>query len=263
MRQHRLSSKIAIMKYKAGSRSARTLQTYVSEKLQKNVLSIRSDRVPFLKNSRVLINWGSSDPLTRQLNCRIINRPSAVAFASDKILSLAAFKDKNVNCPDWTTDINVAEEWINNGKTVFCRTLTRAHSGRGIHIASTSDELVDAPLYTQYIKKQKEFRVHVFRNKVIDLQEKRRSTNSPDSDFLIRNHANGFVFCRDNIIEPTNLRSTALSAVAALGLDFGAVDIIYNAHYNKCYALEVNTAPGLEGTTLESYSNAIIKEAYV
>ena len=179
------------------------------------------------------------------------------------MLTFSQWRRFEVSCPEWTTDYDTALEWINNGKTVFCRTLTRAHSGRGIHIASISDELVDAPLYTQYIKKQKEFRVHVFRNEVIDLQEKRRSTNSPDSDFLIRNHANGFVFCRDDIIEPTDLRATALSAVAALGLDFGAVDIIYNAYYDKCYALEVNTAPGLEGTTLDSYSKAIIKEAYV
>jgi D-alanine-D-alanine ligase-like ATP-grasp enzyme len=149
------------------------------------------------------------------------------------------------------------------GATVFCRTLTRAHSGRGIHIATAPEQIVDAPLYTKYIKKQKEFRVHVFKNKVIDLQEKRRSTDSPDSSFLIRNHANGFVFCRDDIVEPAPLRITAILAVKALGLDFGAVDVIYNHHYEACYVLEVNTAPGLEGTTLESYSKAFIKEAYV
>ena len=179
------------------------------------------------------------------------------------MLTFSQWRRFEVSCPEWTTDYDTALEWLDSGHTVFARTLTRAHSGLGIVIARSPEELVDAPLYTKYIKKKKEFRVHVFRNQVIDLQEKRRSTNSPDSDFLIRNHANGFVFCRDDIIEPTDLRATALSAVAALGLDFGAVDIIYNAYYDKCYALEVNTAPGLEGTTLESYSNAIIKEAYV
>ena len=186
-----------------------------------------------------------------------------MAIASDKIKTLECFKLNEVSHPEWTLNYDDAINWVTAGHVVFCRTLTRAHSGRGIVIARSAQELVHAPLYTKYIKKKKEFRVHVFRNQVIDLQEKRHSTNSPDSDFLIRNHANGFVFCRDDIIEPTDLRTTALSAVAALGLDFGAVDIIYNAHYDKCYALEVNTAPGLEGTTLESYSKAIIKEAYV
>lgn len=83
-----------------------------------------------------------------------------------------------------------------------------------------------------------------------------------DASFLIRNHANGFVFCRDNIIEPSDLRDVAIQAVTALGLDFGAVDVIWNEHYNKCYALEVNTAPGLEGTTLERYTNKIKELAY-
>ena len=37
----------------------------------------------------------------------------------------------------------------------------------------------------------------------------------------------------------------ATKAVAALGLDFGAVDVIYNEKYGRAYVLEVNTAPGL------------------
>ena len=263
MRQHRLSSKIAVMKYRNGSRSARSLQTHLTEILRKNVLTIRSDRVPFLKPTRFLINWGSSDPIPAHLRCTVINKPRAVVRASDKVETFKAFQEADVPHPEWTVSRQEAAGWILEEKTVFCRTLTRAHSGRGIVVATEIDQLVDAPLYTKYIKKQKEFRVHVFKNQIIDLQEKRRSTDSPDSSFLIRNHANGFVFCRDDIIEPTTLRSTAISAVAALGLDFGAVDIIYNAHYDQCYALEVNTAPGLEGTTLESYSKAFIGAAYV
>ena len=52
------------------------------------------------------------------------------------------------------------------------------------------------------------------------------------------------------------LRTTAEHAVEALGLDFGAVDIMY--HENTFYVLEVNTAPGLTRTrTLEAYANEI------
>jgi glutathione synthase/RimK-type ligase-like ATP-grasp enzyme len=166
-----------------------------------------------------------------------------------------------VSCPEWTTDYFTALSWLEEGSTVFCRTRVQAHSGNGIVIASNPDELVSAPLYTKYIKKKKEFRVHVFNNEVIDIQEKRRAMGS-DAGFLIRNHANGFVFCRDDIIEPSDLRDVAIQAVTSLGLDFGAVDVIYNQHYDKCYALEVNTAPGLEGSTLTSYSTKIKELAY-
>ena len=37
------------------------------------------------------------------------------------------------------------------------------------------------------------------------------------------------------------------------------VDIIYNAKEDKCYCLEVNTAPGIEGTTCVSYATAILQ----
>jgi D-alanine-D-alanine ligase-like ATP-grasp enzyme len=36
-------------------------------------------------------------------------------------------------------------------------------------------------------------------------------------------------------------------------LDFGAVDVIWNEKEDKYYVLEVNTACGLEGTTLDKY----------
>ena len=170
--------------------------------------------------------------------------------------------NKGVACPEFTTTRSTAEAWADEGYTVFCRTLTRANSGRGIRIAENADQVVDAPLYTKYIKKKKEFRVHVFQNEVLDVQEKRLSSDAVSTGFLIRNRANGFVFCREDVVEPTSLRATAVNAVAALGLDFGAVDVIWNEKQDKCYALEVNTAPGLEGTTLDKYTDRIIQAAY-
>jgi D-alanine-D-alanine ligase-like ATP-grasp enzyme len=38
------------------------------------------------------------------------------------------------------------------------------------------------------------------------------------------------------------------------GLDFGAVDVIWNAQKEKPYVLEINTAPGLEGQTIADYA---------
>ncbi|MNY81884.1 hypothetical protein D3C86_2236870 [compost metagenome] len=46
-------------------------------------------------------------------------------------------------------------------------------------------------------------------------------------------------------------------AVNALGLDFGAADVIWNDHRKQAFVLEVNTAPGLTGTTLEKYAKAL------
>lgn len=228
--------------------------------LRKQIFSVKPERIHALKRTRFVINWGSSETINPHV-CTVLNKPDAVGLASNKLRTFNYWSNDGVSCPEWTTSFDQAEAWVNDGATVFCRTRVQAHSGLGIVIATNSDELVTAPLYTKYIKKKKEFRVHVFNQEVIDIQEKRRSMGSA-SGFLIRNHANGFVFCRDDIVEPTDLRDVAIQAVTSLGLDFGAVDIIYNEHYDKCYALEVNTAPGLEGTTLERYATKLKELAY-
>ena len=53
-----------------------------------------------------------------------------------------------------------------------------------------------------------------------------------------------------------SVKEQALKAIQALGLDFGAVDVGYNTRENKAYVYEVNSAPGLQGTTLTAYTNA-------
>jgi len=178
-------------------------------------------------------------------------------MAANKHHSLYEFSTHNIPHPEFTTDKQQTKDWIDQGHKVVCRTLLTAHSGQGIVVAKQHDELVDAPLYTKYIRKQKEFRVHVFNSKIIDIQEKRRSSAVDDHHPYIRNHSNGYVFCRGDIEEPHALRGVAISAVNALGLDFGAVDAIWNAELDSCYVLEVNTACGLEGSTVNKYVNAI------
>ena len=118
---------------------------------------------------------------------------------------------------------------------------------------------VHAPLYVKYVKKQQEYRVHIFNGSVIDVQRKMRRTETPDAEvnWQVRNHCNGFIFGRDGVSLPSSATDMCIATVAALSLDFGAVDLIYNAHEDKYYVLEVNTACGLTGTTLEIYTAAI------
>jgi glutathione synthase/RimK-type ligase-like ATP-grasp enzyme len=145
---------------------------------------------------------------------------------------------------------------------VVCRTILGGHSGAGIVLADNVDALVPAPLYVQYVKKQKEFRVHVVFGEVIDVQEKRKrgEVAKEEVNFQVRNHHTGWVYCREDIIEPAGMREMAVATVAALGLDFGGVDIIWNEKRNECYVLETNTACGLEGSTVGKYAQAFAKE---
>ena len=219
----------------------------------------------------VIINWGNSDVGRTNLGSdrvsginRWVNSCDSVRLASNKLSTFRALENKDgVRIPTFTTDRAVAAGWIRDGVVSVCRTQLSGHSGAGIVLADTEDKLVNAPLYVQYVKKQKEFRVHVCFGEVIDVQEKRKRKDVPDdfnTDFQVRNHHTGWVYCREDITEPEGMREMAVKTVACLGLDFGAVDIIWNQKRNECYVLECNTAPGLEGSTVDKYASAFLKE---
>jgi hypothetical protein len=188
-----------------------------------------------------------------------VRRRVAVNFPAgvDKRDQFTEFWENGVPCPKFADTKEEAEELLSD-QTVVARRLTRSHSGRGITICNPGDPLPDAPLYTQYIKKKKEFRVHIWNNKVIDVQQKKKRAGQTPVDTQVRNHANGYVYCRDNVVVPDDLYSVAIAAVAAIGRTNGAVDVIWNEKQNKSYVLEVNSRPGLEGTTLDKYTQAIV-----
>ena len=254
-------SRLSILPYKLGSLSAKKLAEGLSQSLHLKVRRVRPNGRYRPNQRSLLVNYGSNTAPNFPLPVNTVNRPEACAIAGNKLRAFQAFQQHNVRTPEWTADRAVAQGWLQDNAVVVCRTLLNAHSGRGIVLASSLEQLTHAPLYVKYKKKRKEFRVHVFQGRVIDVSEKRRvrKENRPaEFDGYIRNHANGWVFCRDGIVRPADLDSLAISAVAACGLDFGAVDVIWNEKENLCYVLEVNTAPGLEGTTLERYKQAIL-----
>jgi glutathione synthase/RimK-type ligase-like ATP-grasp enzyme len=107
------------------------------------------------------------------------------------------------------------------------------------------------------VKKQEEYRIHVVHDDIVLAQRKARRFDRETVDWRVRNLANGFVFCMVDVADiPRDAREQSIMTVRALGIDFGAVDIIWNSHYNRSYVLEVNCAPGLEERTAHAYAEA-------
>ena len=214
----------------------------------------------------MIINWGlSTTPAwaTKGEAPRIINKFENVAVAANKLATFNKLvnNDPTIPLPKFTESREEAIKWVNEGIMVVGRTKLNGHSGAGIVLAAREEDVPEnCPLYVQYIKKKHEYRVHVAFGKVIDVQHKRKRTDyDGDTNYTVRNHHTGWVYCRENVEVTEALTTTAINAVAALGLDFGAVDIIYNQHYNAYYVLEVNTAPGLEGSSVENYANVFFE----
>lgn len=246
--------KLKVLPYNSRSKSAKALV----EKLSPLAI-MKKQYTPLVGTKKVLLNWGNSNPMFSLHGATVLNKPEAVQAASNKLTSFKLMQMAGVRIPEFTNDINVAKGWIEDGRITLCRTLLRANSGRGIVIAKESCDLVQAPLYVKYIRKEKEYRLHVFKGKVIDLVEKRRKSNfgsNPLYNKYIRSYEQGWVMTREGVTVSDDTKSEAVKAVEALGLDFGAVDVVINRE-GKPVVLEVNTAPGLMGSTLQSYKTAI------
>lgn len=236
-----------IYPYKMASQSAKALA---------QALDVKRIKPEGRMIAKTFINWGASK-INREYahNVGIYNHPDSVAIAANKLKTFMAL-DQIVPIPDYTTDRVEAQEWLNSGITVVERHTLTGHSGDGIRLVEFDDLLSDdAKLYVKYIKKEQEYRLHVFDFDVFFIQRKARALDVPDDNvnWQVRNHANGFIYANQDIELPDVAKYMAVEAIQTLGLDFGAVDMIYNARQNKFYVLEINTAPGLFGTTLDKY----------
>lgn len=207
-----------------------------------------------------ILNWGDTEGPDY-----CINRGSAVAQAVSKIRTFEVLSDAGCSTVQLTRDPEVAKGWIRRSSKVLCRADGRS-GGAGITEAATDSELVAADFYSRYYPKTHEFRIHVFGDAAIDVTQK-RSREGVDVDRDVRSYDNGWIFSHNlDIVEEDRaaIESTCVSAVKALGLDFGAVDVLAildkgtPRRIKSHKVCEVNTAPGLESpTTIQAYVNAI------
>lgn len=212
---------------------------------------------------KVVINWGCGSQLPKEvLKCNIINKPEAIYNAIDKREFLRLCTDAGVRTVPWTLTRREGSLWITQGAIVYCRTRLEGRQGQGIVIATHSQELVEARLYTKGISCDREYRVHVCDGEVIAVHRKVQDGETPENTntHAIRNTENGWVFRRVTIY-PKDITTQAIPAIKAAGLDFGVVDVLYDG--TQAYVLEANTAPGIDTMewTCEQYAKALKKLA--
>ena len=237
-------------------------------KEQLGLKGIRHKNSKFVGSPRkTVINWGASELPPEVEKCRVINPSKIVRRASNKLYFFEDMMKDKVGAeiiPQITTDFKEATDWVAKGETVCARTMLRGHSAHGLVIMTKDkpESFTRAPLYTLYIKKSEEYRVHVMNGEVIDVQRKvlpkakaqELADKGEKPNWFVRNHDNGFIYQRENIKPAPHILTAALETLRIIGLDFGAVDVIMNNKRNKSYVLEVNTAPGMEGQTVTNYA---------
>jgi len=122
------------------------------------------------------------------------------------------------------------------------------HAGRDIRYCRdfAAARLATQDFFTQIVPSRTEFRVFVYRRRHLGSYEKVKVRRFGTKRFG-RSYRNGYAF---QLVPAERLNRESIDlacrAVEALGLDFGAVDVLLGTD-GHCYVLEVNSAPGVEG----------------
>lgn len=246
------------------------------------------------RNDKLLINWGSSSEEAKRLAAltpagNVLNQPEAVAVAVNKLHCLQTLQQEGVPVVPFFTDLQAALVSVEIGRgRLYARTKLTGSSGEGIELIVKDDDpqleetraanfpfpvhdaaallptrIAGCRLFTQGIMgRRNEFRVQVVRGEAILTQKKMKRNLEERTDqytSLVRNVETGWIYSVnfERVTLPMHLiEDTASAAIASLGLDFGAVDIIQRG--DEVFVLEVNTAPGLgeDGSALRAYTEA-------
>jgi glutathione synthase/RimK-type ligase-like ATP-grasp enzyme len=194
----------------------------------------------------IYINYGNS---SLQYSGAVYNKAQAVKLAVNKRLALNEFRKNNI--PTLLQDINYILEGFDFEGQLVGRP-DHHTKGKYFYICNNPDEVNyyrnlknnPATHFMTLLKDFQEFRVHVVNNKSIKISEKIGNGKT-------KNHANGAIFeYPHNFNHKKTLRKLARKAVKCLGLDFGAVDIMYKD--GNFALLEVNTAPCLTDETSDT-----------
>lgn len=199
----------------------------------------------------VAIRWGGAERPNLDTPTTL-NKAEAIRLASSKLSSFRRFNETGVPIPDFTTDPNVARGW----ETDYLGRTSEGFQGKGICVYRGCEVPQRHQLYVRFIPNEREYRLHVCRGVVISFQRKYLERPELKGDGYIKNHAHGYVFATPKRALNKSRQEAAVAAVEALGLDFGAVDMVVDKQGQE-YVLEVNTAPALSPLRIEHYVKAL------
>lgn len=204
-----------------------------------------------INNDDVLIRYGETAHKNTDLLFRkVLNKSENIEKSKNKCISSLLLKQHNIPIPE----IFFIKSDIIKKDLPVLRRLKYHSRGTDIILIKKLKDLTNGDYYSKFIKTDLEYRVHVFNNEAIRIQKKVPKKGIKKT--FIHNFENGYLL-RDNFEHnlklERNLISLSISSIKAIGLDFGAVDILISKE-RKPYVLEVNSAPRLNKYGRQLYS---------
>lgn len=201
------------------------------------------DDIVTVRRNQGDINWGRARANT-SLNPDISN-------ATNKRIMRELFKQHEVPMPELLST-QQARQLVLDGAVVIGRPDYHMR-GRGYWMCRTERDIERAlrgtrrkraaTHFMRFVEADREYRVHIFKGRSIRISQKSFFvTDEGQTDYVTIKPQHDIKY----------VRRAAKKAVEALGLDFGAVDIL--ATDDECWVLEVNAAPGLGGSMPRVYA---------
>lgn len=197
----------------------------------------------------IVVRWGNRIEAPTNKGSIVYNKIDAIENATDKKKARQMFLDNKVSAPKLYTPTSPDVTF-----PIIARPLVHS-KGKNFVVINNMREFKahfkDGWYYSQYIDKDREFRVHVAHGKILAIMEKPRVEGQMAWNKAINHQAFNRVAQADY---PYSVCWQALKAVDVLGLDFGGVDVIAKQEGDKLkgYVLEVNTSPTLNSTEFVS-----------
>lgn len=226
-------------------RRPRKGKPYIRLYTNNNVETLTKQPVESLNaEGKILIRWGNRVNIPTNNHSITYNCMDGIKNATDKKLARQILIDKNINCPKLVNPQNIQQ----NQLPIIARPFVHS-KGRNFVTLSSIAEFVqhynrnsDGWYYSEFIDKEREFRVHCAHGKVLAVMEKPRGVGIAWN--RAQNHE-AFVRVKQ---EDYNFQVClqALKATEALGLDFAGVDVLFKN--NNAYVVEANTSPTLNSS---------------
>ena len=223
------------------------------------------------RENKVVIVWGAKpDSSLNYSRHKWINTIDSVNRNRHKYNSLHIMGDYGVSVPKSLNNYSddIYDTLMNECRAIIGRRYYH-QGGTEFHVCLSKMDINrardnGADYFIKYIPKRNEFRFHIMDRKVIRVSQKVRKTELEEGesyDDQCWSHNKGWRFRGlrlDNPLITEDLKRESIRSLEALGMDFGAVDIIEDED-GKPFVLEINSAPGLEGTTLDIYVRELRK----
>lgn len=213
-----------------------------------------SGAIRIVRSSEGCVNWGRANARTR-LNPDISN-------VTNKRKMRELFKEHDVPMPELYAAIRpslYSDRMFFDNLEYPCIGRPDQHTrGRGLWKCYNAFDVKRAMQGTrrkraathfmEYIEADREYRCHIFQGKSIRISQKAFTDDTRTSYTTAKPFSDE---------EKKAVRNASKKAVAAVGLDFGTVDVLVKD--GKAYVLEVNSAPGVGGSMPKLWADTFLK----